>query len=204
MYIASRTTNKSGIIPSIMAESLAVLLIFMSSGSRYVLLSGLNFRFWMLSICFGKYPPENDFTSIPFSLINRMARSAISTVSSSISLESACNFFFISTNSEMDLSLKCLISSRLFSSKINLPVSIISRETSHDLSSSVFCMVNSTNKLVSVSSSPAWAIKASIASVSKFSVSKETSKVMGKFKSCAKVRITRCVNLSMVEISKAA
>ena len=45
---------------------------------------------------------------------------------------------------------------------------------------------------------------ASTASVKRFSVSKDTSKVIGKFKSWAKARITLCVNLSMVEISKAA
>ena len=53
-------------------------------------------------------------------------------------------------------------------------------------------------------SEPACDIIASTASMSKFSVSSVTSKVIGKFKSCAKARMTRWVNLSIVEISKAA
>jgi hypothetical protein len=39
------------------------------------------------------------------------------------------------------------------------------------------------SNFVNVSSSPAWAMMASAASINKFSVSKVTSKVMGKFKS---------------------
>ena len=114
------------------------------------------------------------------------------------------NLDFMAIKSSIFLFLKCVISSRLFSLSTNRPVSRISREMSQDLSSSVFSIVKSMSNLVNVSSSPACAMMASTASTKRFSVSSVTSKVIGKPRSWAKARITLCVNLSIVEMSKAA
>ena len=133
-----------------------------------------------------------------------MAFAANSMFCFSISNAATFSFSFISMNATISLLLRWLISSRLFSLKMSFPVSKISREISHDLSSSVFSIVKSMSNLVRISSSPACAMMASTASVSSASVSSVTSKVMGKFKSWAKARMTLWVNLSMVRMSNAA
>ena len=141
---------------------------------------------------------------MPLFSINFNAKFANSTLFDFNSKVCATILFLISTKSAMVLLLKWVISSRLFSFKINLPVSIISLEMSQDLSSSVFSIVKSISNLVKVSSFPASEMIASTASAKRFSESRETSKVIGNPKSRAKARMTLWVNLSIVEISKEA
>ena len=168
---------------SIIALSFAVLLMAISSNSWYLLFTGLKFFCEIPVMWFGNVPLENDFKSTPFfSKVSKISEARLA-FSSTIALQVSFNFCLISIKSGIDFPWKCTISSRLFSLRINLPVSMISREISQLLSSSVFSMVKSMRSLVSISSVPASAMMASTASVSRFSVSRETSNVIGRSKS---------------------
>ena len=151
-----------------------------------------------LSIKVINEPLEKDFLSRPWvSIISETTLVAFKIVASPRCLFLRSSFLN-SPKSESVLSLKweiCAASSSLFKSVAALKISL---EMSQDLSSSAFSKAKATNTFVMAWSTPVLSMSLSTASLSNAVGSRTTSKLLGKERSFAKVRIRRWLNLSIV------